>query len=193
MLSETQVWHAHPSQIQAYEEMGFAKQEILMTNGKMPGFDGLTANVGQFTIAGREVVHNIHADQTRIDFMEFGSWLKVVWGKAPFWFKNRSGQWVFQIYDPASGNPTANEGCYYVDARQYAVDRPPGYLFGDRPEGSCLQLTPDEWAGQPSQPLFFYGDHPMSYHGPCPGGTVNHPDPHFKMEAVVGATSTPNF
>jgi hypothetical protein len=25
----------------------------------------------------------------------------------------------------------------------------------------------------------------MSYHGPCPGGTVNHPDPHFKLEAVV--------
>ena len=104
--------------------MGFAKQEILMTNGKMPGFDGLTANVGQFTIAGREVVRNIQADNSRIDFMEFGSWLKVVWGKAPFWFKNRSGQWVFQIYDPASGNPTANEGCYYVDARQYAVDNP---------------------------------------------------------------------
>jgi len=121
---KSQVWHAHPAQIQAYEEMGFAKQEILMNNGKMPGFDGLTANVGQFTIAGREVVRNIHADNTRIDFMEFGSWLKVVWGKAPFWFKNRSGQWVFQIYDPASGNPTANEGCYYVDARQYAVDNP---------------------------------------------------------------------
>ena len=49
---KTQVWHAHPAQIQAYEEMGFAKQEIQMTNGKMPGFDGLTANVGQFTIAG---------------------------------------------------------------------------------------------------------------------------------------------
>jgi hypothetical protein len=121
---KTQVWHAHPSQIQAYEEMGFAKQEILMSNGKMPGFDGVTADVGQFTIAGREIVRNIHADNTRIDFMDFGSWLKVVWGKAPFWFKNRSGQWVFQIYDPASGNPTANEGCYYVDARQYAVDNP---------------------------------------------------------------------
>jgi|GEM_PF-1462114 len=121
---KSQVWHAHPSQIQAYEEMGFAKQEILMSNGKMPGFDGVTSDVGQFTIAGREIVRNIHADNTRIDFMDFGSWLKVVWGKAPFWFKNRSGQWVFQIYDPASGNPTANEGCYYVDARQYAVDNP---------------------------------------------------------------------
>ena len=121
---KSQVWHAHPSQIQAYEEMGFAKQEILMSNGKMPGFDGVTASHDGFTIAGREIVRNIHADNTRIDFMDFGSWLKVVWGKAPFWFKNRSGQWVFQIYDPASGNPTANEGCYYVDARQYAVDNP---------------------------------------------------------------------
>ena len=85
---------------------------------------GSPANVDSFKIAGREVVRNIHADNTRIDFMEFGSWLKVVWGKAPFWFKNRSGQWVFQIYDPSSGNPTANEGCYYVDCRQYAVDNP---------------------------------------------------------------------
>ena len=121
---KSQVWHAHPSQIQAYEEMGFAKQEIQMANGKMPGFDGVAASQDGFTIAGREIVRNIHADNTRIDFMDFGSWLKVVWGKAPFWFKNRSGQWVFQIYDPASGSPTANEGCYYVDARQYAVDNP---------------------------------------------------------------------
>lgn len=122
---KSQVWHAHPSQIQAYEEMGFAKQEWASPTGKFTGnFDGVASNPDGFMIAGREVVRNIHADQTRIDFMEFGSWLKVVWGKAPFWFKNRSGQWVFQIYDSASGNPTANEGCYYVDARQYAVDNP---------------------------------------------------------------------
>lgn len=119
-----QLWHAHPTQIQAYEEMGFAKQEITMSDGKMKGFDGLAANTASFTIAGREVIRNIHADQTRIDFMELGSWLKVVWGKAPFWFKNRGGQWVFQNYDPATGNPTANESCYYVDARNYGVDNP---------------------------------------------------------------------
>jgi hypothetical protein len=121
---KTQMWHTHPTQTQAYEEMGFAKQEIMMSNGKMPGFDGLTPGNAPFTIAGREIIENIHADQTRFDFMEFGSWLKVVWGKAPFWFKNRSGQWVFQIYDTGSGNPTTNESCYYVDARQYAVDNP---------------------------------------------------------------------
>ena len=31
---KTQVWHAHPSQIQAYEEMGFAKQEYASPNGR---------------------------------------------------------------------------------------------------------------------------------------------------------------
>ena len=122
---KSQVWHSHPDQIQAYEEMGFARQMWSAPNGKFTGnFDGIASNVDAFMIAGREVVRNIHADNTRIDFMDFGSWLKVVWGKAPFWFKNRSGQWVFQIYDPSSGNPTANEGCYYVDARQFAVDNP---------------------------------------------------------------------
>ena len=121
---KSQVWHTHPSQSQAYEEMGFAKQEILMSSGKMPGFDGLTPGTPSLTIAGREILENIHADQTRIDLMAFGSWGKVVWGKSPFWFKNRAGQWVFQIYDPSTGNPTANEGCYYLDMRQYFVDNP---------------------------------------------------------------------
>lgn len=120
---KSQVWHTHMAQVQAYEEMGFAKQFLPMAGGKMPGFDGLTPD-GKFTIAGREVIENIHADVTRWDFMEFESWGKVTWGSAPFWFKNRAGTWVFQQYDPATGNPTTNESCYYVDCRQYYVDNP---------------------------------------------------------------------
>lgn len=120
---KTQVWHTHMDQVQAYEEMGFAKQFIPMTGGKMPGFDGLTPE-GKWTIGGREVIENVHADITRWDFMEFDSWGKVTWGSAPFWFKNRSGQWVFQIYDTGTGAPTTNESCWYVDCRQYYVDNP---------------------------------------------------------------------
>jgi hypothetical protein len=120
---KTQVWHTQPSAVQAYEEIGFAKQWLGMSQGKMPGFDGLSAT-DELRIEGREIIRNIHADQTRWDFMDFGSWLKVVWGKTPQWFRNRSGQWVFQVYDPSSGNPTANELCAYYDARQYAVDNP---------------------------------------------------------------------
>lgn len=121
-----QVWHTHPSQKQAYEEMGFAIQEIMMSNGKMPGYDGLTASDGDLKVAGREVISNLHADNSRWDFMDFNAWLKVTWGKAPFWFKNRSGQYIFQNYDPTTGNPTANESCYFVDARNYACDQPQG-------------------------------------------------------------------
>jgi hypothetical protein len=123
---KNQVWHTHPSQVQAYEEMGFAKEYIPMNGGKMPGFDGLVSTDDGLRIAGREIIRNIHADNTRMDLMDFGSWLKVVWGKAPFWFKNRAGQWIFNIMDPSTGNPTTNEACYFVDARQYAVDQPQG-------------------------------------------------------------------
>ncbi len=119
-----QFWHTHYSQAQAYEEMGFAKQQITMADGKMPGFDGLTKNMSDIMVAGRRVMQNNHADVTRWDLIDPGAWLKVVWGNTPQWFKNKSGQWVFQVMDPSSGNPTANELCAYYDARQYAVDNP---------------------------------------------------------------------
>jgi hypothetical protein len=89
----------------------------------MPGFDGLSKD-GKMYAGGREIMGTSHADVTRWDFMDFDSWLKVTWGNAPQWFKNKSGQWVFQVMDPSSGNPTANELCAYYDARQYAVDNP---------------------------------------------------------------------
>jgi hypothetical protein len=123
---KSQVWHTHISQVQAYEEMGFAKEYVPMNGGKMPGFDGLVSTDDGLRIAGREIIRNIHADNTRMDLMDFGSWLKVVWGKAPFWFQNRSKQWVFNVMDTSTGNPTTNEICYFVDARQYAVDQPQG-------------------------------------------------------------------
>lgn len=119
-----QFWHTHISQGQAYEEMGFAKQQITMSDGKMPGFDGLSRKMSDLRIGGREVLLTNHADITRWDFMDPGAWLKVVWGNTPQWFKNKSGQWVFQVMDPSTGNPTANELCAYYDARQYAVDNP---------------------------------------------------------------------
>lgn len=122
---KNQVWHTHESQVQAYEELGFALQMVTMADGKMKGFDGLVDSTStQLKIGGREIIQNIHADNTRWDLMDFNAWLKVTFGNAPFWFKNRGGQYVFQIYDTTTGGPTAYEGCYYIDARQYAVDNP---------------------------------------------------------------------
>ena len=47
-------------------------------------FDG-SPSTDQIKIENREIIRNIHADQTRWDFMDFGSH-KVVWGKTPQWF-----------------------------------------------------------------------------------------------------------
>jgi hypothetical protein len=115
-----QVWHTHPSQVQAYEELGFQLQYVPLDGGKAKHFDGLFQKM---TIDGREIIANIHADQTRWDLVNLKSWGKVKWGNPPFWFKNRGGQTVFQAYS-GTGNPQVIERSYLVDAIQYYVDNP---------------------------------------------------------------------
>lgn len=115
-----QCWHTHPSQVQAYEELGFQLQYVPLDGGKASKFDGLFQKM---TIDGREIIANIHADQTRWDLVNVKSWGKVKWGNPPFWFKNRGGQTVFQGYD-SSGNPQTIEKSFLVDAIQYYVDNP---------------------------------------------------------------------
>jgi len=115
-----QCWHTHPSQVQAYEELGFQLQYVPLDGGKASKFDGLFQKM---TIDGREIISNIHADQTRWDLVNIKSWGKVKWGNPPFWFKNRGGQTVFQGYD-TSGNPQTIEKSFLVDAIQYYVDNP---------------------------------------------------------------------
>lgn len=116
-----QIWHTHPSQIQAYEELGFQLQYVPLSDGKAKNFDGLFQKM---SIDGREIINNVHADQTRWDLVNIKSWGKVKWGNPPFWFKNRGGQTVFQQYDITSGNPQAVEKSYLVDAIQFYVDNP---------------------------------------------------------------------
>lgn len=116
-----QIWHTHPSQIQAYEELGFQLQYVPLADGKAKNFDGLFQKM---SIDGREILNNVHADQTRWDLVNIKSWGKVKWGNPPFWFKNRGGQTVFQQYDTTSGNPQAVEKSYLVDAIQFYVDNP---------------------------------------------------------------------
>src|SRR5437588_11745284 len=36
-----QIWHTHPSQLQAYEELGFQLQYVPLSDGKAKNFDGL--------------------------------------------------------------------------------------------------------------------------------------------------------
>lgn len=116
-----QIWHTHPSQLQAYEELGFQLQYVPLDGGKAKHFDGLYQKM---TIDGREIINNVHADQTRWDLVNVKAWGKVKWGNPPFWFKNRGGQTVFQQYDTTTGNPQSVEKSYLVDAIQFYVDNP---------------------------------------------------------------------
>ena len=116
-----QIWHTHPSQLQAYEELGFQLQYVPLEGGKAKHFDGLYQKM---TIDGREIINNVHADQTRWDLVNVKAWGKVKWGNPPFWFKNRGGQTVFQQYDTTTGNPQSVEKSYLVDAIQFYVDNP---------------------------------------------------------------------
>lgn len=111
--------HLHPSQRQAYEELGFQLQFVPLDAGKAKSWDGLFS---EFTIEGRPVYENIHADQTRIDILLKKAWGQVKWGNPPFWFKNRAGQMVFQQYDTTSGNPNVNELMFMTECYQWFVD-----------------------------------------------------------------------
>ena len=120
-----QLFHTHPSQLAAYEELGFQLQNIFSNNGKFndKGFDGLM-NSKKMTIDGYEIISNLHADNQAWHFTNIKSWGKVKWGQGTFWFKNRGGQTVFQQYDTSTGTPKAVENSYLVDAAQYFVDNP---------------------------------------------------------------------
>ena len=122
---KAQVWHVHPSQLAAYEELGFQIQTIFSDSGKFneKGFDGLF-NRKKMTVEGYEIIANLHADNQAWHFTNVKSWGKVKWGMGTFWFKNRGGQTVFQQYDFATGTPKAVENSYLVDAFQTYVDNP---------------------------------------------------------------------
>jgi len=120
-----QLFHTHPSQLAAYEELGFQIQTVFSDNGRFDnkGFDGLYDH-RKMTVEGYEIISNLHADNQRWDFTNVKSWGKVKWGMGTFWFKNRGGQTVFQQYDVTTGTPKAVENSYLVDAFQTYVDNP---------------------------------------------------------------------
>ena len=120
-----QLFHTHPSQLAAYEELGFKIQTMYSDSGKFndKGFDGML-NARKMTIDGYEIISNLHADNQAWHFTNVKSWGKVKWGQGTFWFKNRGGQTVFQQYDTATGTPKAVENSYLVDCIQTYVDNP---------------------------------------------------------------------
>ena len=116
-----QFWHTHPSQLQGLEELAFGDAYVPMEGGKAGSYDPIFAD---FTINGRMVRINPHADQTRWDLLLKSAWNTIKWGAGMFWFKLRSGQQVFAVVDPTTGMPTVQEVMYYVVAEQWFVNNP---------------------------------------------------------------------
>jgi hypothetical protein len=133
---KNQFWHVHPSQLQAMEELAFGDAYVPMDGGKAKSYDPLFAD---FTINGREVFINPHADQSRWDLLLKDAWNTIKWGPGMFWFKLRSGQMVFPLIDTATGTPTMTELMYYVVSEQWYVNNPvaQGGIFGAKvPQGN---------------------------------------------------------
>lgn len=133
---KNQFWHTHPSQLQGFEELAFGDSYTPLEGGKAGSYDPLFAD---FTINGRKVYINPHADQTRWDLLLKEAWNTIKWGPGMFWFKLRSGQMVFSIVDPTTGTPTTQEAMYYVVAEQWYVNNPViqgGITGGKIPQGN---------------------------------------------------------
>ena len=88
-------------------------------------------------MSGVPINENIHADQTRIDFLDLSHWGRAVMKDIGF-FENGDGQTMFQIYGASGGVAAAyifyfdvgmqvwsdspRSGCYI-----YSLARPAGY------------------------------------------------------------------
>lgn len=118
---KNQFYQTHPSQLQAVEELAFGDSYVPLDGGKAGTYDPLFAD---FTLNGRKIYINQHADQTRWDLLLKEAWNTIKWGQGQFWFKNRGNQMIFQLVDPTTGTPTVQEVMYWVCAEQWYVNNP---------------------------------------------------------------------
>lgn len=111
--------HLHPTQVQAYEELGFQLQQVTLNDGKASNLDLMFS--GKKSMDSMELIENIHADQTRIDLMNLDVWGKVKWGDGPFWYEVE-GQRIWPIPSTTAGQWTTGVVCWLTDALQYYVN-----------------------------------------------------------------------
>ncbi|MGH9507734.1 MAG: hypothetical protein ACRD13_12490, partial [Terriglobales bacterium] len=111
------LWHGHPAQVAAYEELGLVISEI-EKGGSDQTLELLFKNK---TIGGVRIKENIHADITRLDLMNLETWGRVEW--TPIDFYEVGGQTVFPIYG-VSGGIAAAYITYLVTGVQFFVDNP---------------------------------------------------------------------
>src|SRR6185312_877808 len=111
------LWHGHPAQVAAYEELGFVISEI-EKGGSNQDLDLLFRNK---TMGGVKIKENVHADTTRLDLVNLETWGRVEW--LPIDYYEVGGSTVFPVYG-ASGGIAASYLFYLVTGVQFFVDNP---------------------------------------------------------------------
>lgn len=124
-------------QEQAWENLAITTSSIIKegAGGRANDYDGLFT--GKLTMSGIEFMPSIHADQTRIDFLNLSHWGRAV-SKDIGLFEDGEGKTVFPVYGASGGVAAAN--IFYYDtgfnvfsdsprsgAYVYALARPTGY------------------------------------------------------------------
>lgn len=110
--------HMHPAQAAAYEELAQVISEIDKTVGAQ-GADLLFT--GKMSIGGNQIKDDIHADITRIDFVNLDTWGR---GETkPIDFYEVGGNTVFPTYG-TSGGLSSSYLFYIVTLLQFFVDNP---------------------------------------------------------------------
>lgn len=113
-----------PAQAAQYEQLAGQFFQITKSDGKLGTWD-LLGEPSDSTVAGNRPLENIHAHNTRVDYLMMDRWNKIQYGNlpSPWWF-TWDGRRVFPQIG-TNGMPTAGAVSYLVDTRQFFVDNPP--------------------------------------------------------------------
>lgn len=119
-------FHWHRSQKSSYGELGWQLQTIPMPSGQAPTeldlFFGGGNGTDTYKLCGYPTHIDDHADNGTVYFIQPDGWGKVQYGDGPFWADPIPGSKIYPIYDPTTGQPTANFGATMVVTEQYYCD-----------------------------------------------------------------------
>ena len=111
---KNQFFYTHESQVAAYEELGFALQEV-RSDGEFGNLNLLFK--GKKAVDNYPIVTGQHADQTAWYFLNPEDWGKARYGEPPFFYQGTGGK-VYPLYDTTAGTPKFVYGSCLIDAFQ---------------------------------------------------------------------------
>lgn len=116
------VAHTYVGQQQAYEALGIIVSSIIKegAGGRASSFDGLF-DIDQLSMGGVKLKAAIHADQTKVDFLDLSHWGRAVMQDIDYY--EVDGKIMFPVYGP-SGGIAASYLFYFITGFQVWNDSP---------------------------------------------------------------------